>query len=214
MKNPCVSFDLSDKVYCADVHYPIAAIVTADGKVSIFTLEGQPKPWKQFQTKLTMQIRCIRILVDSNGSGAPIGFIVGGIEGRAAVVYFEENTTDRKSYPFKCHRTKRQENGSETQEIFPMNDMARHPLHHTVASVGGDGGLCLWDTQAHTMMMRYTAAGHQQAITAVAIEPSGTMMAYACGYDWSRGHEGNDVTVRPRLFLCECKASMTPTNKK
>jgi len=54
--NPIMTFELSEKVYCADVHYPMAVVATADKKVYVYDLTGQPKEFRQIQSKLACQV--------------------------------------------------------------------------------------------------------------------------------------------------------------
>jgi len=65
--------------------------------------------------------------------------------------------------------------------------------------VGSDGRYGFWDKDARTKMK-----GSEQLdlpISACAINPAGTIFAYAASYDWSKGHEHNSPQHKNRILL-------------
>lgn len=48
------------------------------------------------------------------------GFILGSVEGKIAIEYFNEGN---KSYGFKCHRDETE----DSSFIYPVNTLAMHP---------------------------------------------------------------------------------------
>jgi mRNA export factor len=62
--NPIMSIDTGERVYCADVDYPMAVVGTAGRGIIIYTLEGQPKEFKRIEPPLKYQHRCIAIFKD------------------------------------------------------------------------------------------------------------------------------------------------------
>ena len=62
--NPIMSIDTGERVYCADVEYPMAVVGTAGRGLIIYTLEGQPKEFKRIDPPLKYQHRCISIFRD------------------------------------------------------------------------------------------------------------------------------------------------------
>lgn len=65
-----------------------------------------------------------------------------------------------------------------------MNDIAFHPSYGTLATVGSDGRISFWDKDARTKLK--TSDPLPAPVTRCVIHPSGQMMAYAIGYDWSK----------------------------
>ena len=47
------------------------------------------------------------------------------------------------NFTFKCHRSNGVTNGY--QDIYAVNDIAFHPQHGTLATVGSDGRYSFWD---------------------------------------------------------------------
>ena len=71
-----------------------------------------------------------------------IGFALGSVEGRVAIQYVNaQNPKD--NFTFKCHRSNGVTNGF--QDIYAVNDIAFHPAHGTLATVGSDGRFSFWD---------------------------------------------------------------------
>ena len=80
----------------------------------------------------------------------PHGFAVGSIEGRVAIQYVEPALT-KDNFTFKCHRSTVQPS-TNTQEIFAVNGIAFHPIHHTFATIGSDGRYSFWDKDSRTRL--------------------------------------------------------------
>ena len=67
---------------------------------------------------------------------------MGSVEGRVAIQYVNaQNPKD--NFTFKCHRSNGVTNGF--QDIYAVNDIAFHPAHGTLATVGSDGRFSFWD---------------------------------------------------------------------
>lgn len=65
-----------------------------------------------------------------------------------------------------------------------VNDLAFHPSYGTLVTVGSDGKISFWDKDARAKLKISDAL--PAPVTRVTIHPSGQMMAYAIGYDWSK----------------------------
>jgi len=57
--NPILSIDVGERVYVADVDYPMAVVGTAGRGLIIYNLENQPKEYKRVEPPLKYQHRCI-----------------------------------------------------------------------------------------------------------------------------------------------------------
>lgn len=65
-----------------------------------------------------------------------------------------------------------------------MNDIAFHPVHGTLATVGSDGRFSFWDKDARTKLK--TSEQFDQPITTCNFNAQGNIFAYASSYDWSK----------------------------
>ncbi|PAA71690.1 hypothetical protein BOX15_Mlig008585g3 [Macrostomum lignano] len=205
--NPMLSFSLPERVYCADIVYPVAVVCTANRHVMVYSLEGTPTQVKQLQSPLNFQTRCVRVFMDKINRARPTGFAIGSIEGRVGIQYFEP-TQPRDNFTFKCHR---QAGASNFQEIYAVHDLVFHPQHGTLATVGGDGRYVFWDKDARTKLKNSEQL--TQPVTCCNFDPSGSAFTYAIGYDWSRGYEGNDINRKPKIYLHKCGDEVKPSNQ-
>ena len=203
---PMMSIDLPERAYCADVDYPMAVVGTAGRGIIIYQLDGQPQEFKRVESQLKFQHRCVSIFRDKKS--APTGFALGSREGRVAITYLNP-PTPKDNFTFKCHRSAGVTNGF--QEIYAVNDIAFHPQHMTLATVGGDGKFSFWDKDARTKLK--TSEACEQPITKCAFNKDGNIFAYAVSYDWSKGHEHYVAQKKNYIFLRSCFDELRPRQK-
>jgi len=204
--SPMLSLDLPERAYCADVDYPMAVVGTAGRGIVIYQLDGQPKEFKKVESPLKYQHRCIKIFRDKKA--APTGFAIGSVEGRVAIQYVNA-ANPKDNFTFKCHRNNGAVNGF--QDIFAVNDIAFHPVHGTLSTVGSDGRFSFWDKDARTKLK--TSEACDQPITKCVFNKDGQIFAYAVSYDWSKGHEFFNSQKKNYIFLRSCFDDLKPRQK-
>lgn len=219
--NPIMSINLSERVYCADVVYPMAVVGTSNRRIHVYQLEGQPQEYRAMESPLKYQHRCISIFLDRKNTAAsfnqqpanpqPTGFALGSIEGRVAIQYINP-VNPKDNFTFKCHRSNGAGNNSH-QDIYAVNTIAFHPIHGTLATGGSDGRYGFWDKDARTKQK--TSEAFDQPVTNCCFNPQGTIMAFSVCYDWSKGHEGYDPSkMKPRIYLKSCFNELKQSVKK
>jgi len=67
-----------------DARFPILVAGTADRKISIFDLNNPSAPFKEMESPLKYQTRCITCFPTNDG------FAIGSIEGRVAIQYVQD----------------------------------------------------------------------------------------------------------------------------
>ena len=73
----------------------------------------------------------------------------------------------------------------QTMHVYiQVNDIAFHPVHGTLATVGSDGRFSFWDKDARTKLK--TSEQLDQPISCCAFNAQGQIFAYASSYDWSK----------------------------
>lgn len=204
--NPMMSINLPERAYCADVDYPMAVVGTAGRGIIIYQLDGGPKEFKKVESPLKYQHRCVSIFRDKNKT--PTGFAIGSVEGRVAIQYVQP-ANPKDNFTFKCHRSNGQVNGF--QDIYAVNDIAFHPIHGTLATVGSDGRFSFWDKDARTKLK--TSEPCEQPITKSAFNKDGQIFAYSVSYDWSKGHEFHNTQKKNYIFLRSCFDELKPRPK-
>jgi len=75
-----------------------------------------------------------------------------------------------------------------------VNDIAFHPIHGTLATVGSDGSFSFWDKDARTKLKPSEAM--EQPITRCCFNNNGQIFAYAVSYDWSKVSQSVCVCVQ------------------
>lgn len=157
----------------------MAVVGTANRHVIIYSLENQPQEYKRHESPLKYQHRCVAIFNDMKKK-SPAGYALGSIEGRVAIQYLNP-VNPKDNFTFKCHRV----NGAANfQDIYAVNDIAFHPIHGTLVTVGSDGTFSFWDKDARTKLKSSELL--DQSITKCAFSAGGHIFAYAVGYDWSK----------------------------
>ncbi|CAD5209854.1 unnamed protein product [Bursaphelenchus xylophilus] len=202
------TINLPDKVFCTDLLYPFAVVGLGNRRIKQYKLEGQPQEFSDIESPLKHQSRCVSIFKNKMNN-QPAGFALGSIEGRVAIQTIESSNA-KDNFTFKCHRSPDLVNGF--QEIYPINDVCFHPIHYTLATVGGDGRFMLWDKDARTKLKNSEQMPKQ--ITKCHVHHGGNVMAYATGYDWSKGHEGNIGPTNAKIYLHAVADEMKPRQKK
>lgn len=201
--NPILQFQLPERCYTADVEYPMAVVGTANRHVIIYSLENQPQEFKRHESPLKYQHRCVSIFNDMKKK-SPAGYALGSIEGRVAIQYLNP-VNPKDNFTFKCHRV----NGTANfQDIYAVNDIAFHPIHGTLVTVGSDGTFSFWDKDARTKLK--SSETLDQSITKCAFSAGGHIFAYAVGYDWSKGHEFYNPQKKSYILLRSCFEELKP----
>ncbi|KAG2396279.1 Protein RAE1-like protein [Vigna angularis] len=116
---------------------------------------------------------------------------VGSIEGRVGVHHLDDSQQG-KNFTFKCHR--------EGNEIYSVNSLNFHPVHHTFATAGSDGAFNFWDKDSKQRLKAMLRCN--QPIPCSTFNSDGSIFAYSVCYDWSKGAENsNPTTAKTYIFL-------------
>ena len=87
--------------------------------------------------------------------------------------------------------------GNTYKIVLQVNDIAFHPVHGTLATVGSDGTFSFWDKDARTKLK--PSEPMEQPITRCCLNHNGQIFAYAVSYDWSK--VSRVINVKD-LFYC------------
>ncbi|XP_017494730.1 PREDICTED: mRNA export factor-like [Rhagoletis zephyria] len=207
--NPGMTVNLAEKSYCADAQYPMAVVSLANRAIIVYSLENGISQFKQIESPLKYQHRCVSIFTDrEKPNNPPTGFAIGSVEGRVAIQYLSP-ANPKDNFTFKCHRS----NGTNNnfQDVFVVHDISFHPQHGTLATVGSDGRYSFWDKDARTKLK--TSEQVEQSITRSAFSARGEIFAYASSYDWSKGHEFYNPQKKNYIFLHSCFEELRPRKK-
>jgi len=197
---PAATLQLPERVYSMDVKFPLCVVGCAERHLLVYNLQQiqqNPNPYKQGQTALKFQTRCVSCFPDKTG------YAVGSIEGRCSIAYIEDTS---KSFAFKCHRS--------DKEIFAVNSIDFHPSMGTFATAGGDGIFMFWDKENRQRLKQFNSC--HLPVTVGKFSAQGDMYAYAVSYDWAKGHEYNHPSLPKAVMVHkvqEAEVKPKPANK-
>ncbi|KAL4614724.1 hypothetical protein ACB092_07G074100 [Castanea dentata] len=183
--NPVHTQQLLDRCYALTVRHPLMVVGTADRNLVVFNLQNPQTEFKRIASPLKHQTRCVAAFPDQQG------FLVGSIEGRVGVHHLDD-AQQGKNFTFKCHR--------EGNEIYAVNSLNFHPVHHTFATAGSDGAFNFWDKDSKQRLKAMLRCS--QPIACSTFNNDGSIYAYSVCYDWSKGAENqNPATANTHIFL-------------
>ncbi|KAJ9687144.1 hypothetical protein PVL29_015840 [Vitis rotundifolia] len=183
--NPVHTQQLPDRCYALTVRHPLMVVGTADRNLIVFNLQNPQTEFKRITSPLKYQTRCVAAFPDQQG------FLVGSIEGRVGVHHLDD-AQQSKNFTFKCHR--------EGNEIYSVNSLNFHPVHHTFATAGSDGAFNFWDKDSKQRLKAMSRCS--QPIPCSTFNNDGSIFAYSVCYDWSKGAENhNPATAKTYIFL-------------
>ena len=123
------------------------------------------------------QTRVLRCMPNSEG------YALGTVEGRIAIEYIDMEEHNRRTYSFKCHRIKNKAKG--TEDVYPVNAIAFHPIHGTFATGGCDGFVYTWDGNAKKRLAHF--ARYPTSVASIDFSADGSLLAVAASYTFEKG---------------------------
>ncbi|KAF8822191.1 mRna export protein [Cardiosporidium cionae] len=183
--NPVLQKNIQSKIYAMDLNGSILCIGDNQRQLFVWDLSKSldHQPLKLIST-LKMQTRSLSLF--PTNSSAP-GVAVGSIEGRCAIMHFDENMSKSQNFCFKCHRV--EERG--VSSIYSVNCISFHSKRPTFATGGSDGKIILWDKDTRHRVKQFDPLG--TPVTACKFNRSNNLMAYAEGYDWHKGVDPQEL---------------------
>lgn len=182
---PAFSYQLPDKCYGLDVCYPLMVVASGNSDILTFDLNNPTKAYSQIKSELKQQTRDVLCFPTKTA------FAYSCIFGRVAIQSLDKSAASKESFTFKCHRT-----GSN---VYPVNKLAAHPTLGVFATAGSDGTIVFWD-RINRKRLSSIQKHSGSYITALKYNTQGTMIAYATGYDWSKGYNP-DETAKAGIFI-------------
>jgi len=188
---PALFFDLGKKIYSMSLANHLLVVAMADRVLTYFNLSklggNNFGPELRFESHLKYQTRCVSAFPEANG------YAIGSIEGRVAVKYINFNEvkpfndevkqmSHNDDFAFRCHRT-----GDNNSDVYPVNAIAFNQTYGTFCTGGGDGQWMIWDKDSRTRL-KQGGFTNKAAITALDYSFNGDILAFAGGYDWSKGY--------------------------
>jgi len=187
-------------VHYMDCSYPLLVTAHQDRFIHVWNLEKNISmenynPIDVVESPLKFATSAVSCFADGKG------YAVGSIEGRCGIQNYDVNKEDKNrgmDFCFKCHRNENPKNKSA--DVYSVNGFAFNKKYNTFATYGSDGTFVTWNKDTKS---KYKGSKKMPSpVTACDFDDNANMVAYAIGYDWSRGAEGTKEMPHPvRLFI-------------
>lgn len=203
---PVMTYNLQKKIYTMSLTHPLLVVGCESRIITYFNLNklnsGTFVPECMFDSHLKFQTRSIATFPEGNG------YAIGSIEGRVAIKFVDLNkiptiTEDTKSmntpedFAFRCHRA-----GDNMVDVYPVNTIRFNPAYGTFTTGGGDGTWIIWCKDSRSRLKQGYHV-NKPPITAVDYSSNGDLLAYASGYDYSKGFAFDNQIV-PKISIHYC----------
>lgn len=192
--SPIATVQLPERCYTLDTTYPLMVVGCAERKIMLFDLNNPTAVFRTVDSPLKWQTR----VVSCFGNDC---YAVGSVEGRVAIQYADMKRA-ADNFSFRCHRQDGP-SGKNESLIFPVNDLAYHPVHGTFATSGSDGTYAFWDKDARSRLKSFDPA--PGPVIAGQFNRTGSLFGYAISYDWHKGHSGMTSSHPNKIMLHICK---------
>ena len=209
-KDPICSYQFYNKVYSMAYARNLFVVALSENVMAYFNLDNLQKnkfePELIYSSHIKTHIKKVVVLNEGNY------YLEGSSEGRIAVKNVNFYTkpqiigdgnfginTENKDYAFKCHREYRPV--ENVVQAYPINDMSVNPIYGSVASAGGNGKFVIWDILEKSRVYERESCEDKTPLTAIEYNKNGDLLAYASGYDWSRGAKFAHLYTRPKIFI-------------
>lgn len=213
---PVLVIQMPERVYCMDLAQKLLVVGCAERNVSVIDLTNPQQIFKLVMSPLKFQTRSIACFP------LGIGYAISSIEARCAIQYIDDAEQLKSGFSFRCHRklpngtpansTRAQLGPDSETHLYTVNSLVFHPIYGTFATGGSDGTFCFWDKDAKQRLKTFPNVG--APITSMSFNRNGTIFAYARGYDWAQGYQGNRPDYPTDVKLHSLKDDETKQKKK
>lgn len=178
---PAQVIDLKSPIYAMDAEG--TNLVVATGDRNLHVIDNRCLHQVVVQSALQSQIRCLAWSHDTKVA-------TGGIEGVVSLqdVYAQRSGVSQ-TFPYHQQRGK----------AFAINAISFNKKHGFFASAGADRLIRFWKANREGSKRLQTLPPTKLPVSAAKFDESGSLFAYACSYDWSKGsgfaqgQKGNDI---------------------
>ena len=210
-QNPVKTYQFYNKIYSMSYAKNLFVVSMSENAMAYFDLDklrqGSFEPELIYSSHIKSHIKKVLVLNQGNC------YLEGSSEGRIAVKYISlyskpsivgndnYGIQSSKDFAFKCHRHVKKIGNDNIVYVYPINDMSVNPEYGSVVSVGGDGSYSIWDIDNKSKVHDRENCEDKTPLTATDINKDGKLLAYASGYDWSKGAQFAYLYTRPKIFI-------------
>ena len=177
---PVATVALPERGYAVCSAQKLLVASCANKQIVLINLESPQNIYKTQDSPLKYQTQAIAC--QSTGAG----YAAGSVEGRCAIQYLNPTGT-ASNFTFRCHRKQVGTTAKPVEEVYPVTAVTFHPQFLSLVTAGADGVFHLWDTESRRRICYSKPLN--DPVNAICFNAQGTLLAYATGYDWSKGFQ-------------------------
>lgn len=209
--NPIKTYQFYNKIYSMAYAKNLLVVALSENVMAYFNLsklnQNIFEPELIYSSYIKSHTKKVVVLNEGNC------YLEGSAEGRIAVknisFYSKPSFSSEGNYSihsdgdfaFKCHREVKGFGIDKVVQAFSINDMCVNPVYGSVATAGGNGVYSIWDIGKKAKVYDRENNEDKSPITAVEYNANGDLLAYASGYDWSRGAQFANLYPRPKIYI-------------
>ena len=222
-KDPVKTYQFYNKVYSMSYAKELLVLSLSENVMAYFNLDKLRQnifePELIYSSYIKSHIKKVLVLKEGNC------YLEGSAEGRIAVKYinFYSKPTiigdgnygiqSSNDFAFKCHREVKTFGNDKVVQAYQINDMSVNPIYGSVATAGGNGAYTIWDIGQKSRIHEPDNNEDKTPITAIDFNGAGNLLAYASGYDWSRGAKFANLYTRPKIYVHYLQQSQRKSKK-
>lgn len=175
-------------------------------QIEVYDPRNWASPLEVRESGLKHQVRTLRTLPRGDG------YALATVDGRVSIEYFDPSSeAQNQRFAFKCHR----QPGPVEDVVHPVNLLVFHPVHETLFTAGLDGYVCLWNWHQRKRMKQYPQLpSWPQAVVAVDVDSTGTLLAVAASDDSYKNGRRGSVRQESRIYVRQLGESECAPKRK
>ncbi|KAI8074484.1 WD40-repeat-containing domain protein [Gongronella butleri] len=188
---------LGHKVFSMDLRGHLLGAALTDRETRVFDTRKMSEPLHSIRVPQRHMLKCLRITPDATGMA------VASIDGRVCLELFDRSSEADRTFAWRAHRHTLQVEDKDTdlikdtEVVYPVNALAFHPIHGTLATGGSDCTVFVWNTRSRRRLRQFTRFNEE--IAQIDIDPTGSQLAVASSYTFDEGprrHAPDTIYIR------------------
>ncbi|KAG9151952.1 hypothetical protein Leryth_002214 [Lithospermum erythrorhizon] len=152
-------------------------MVAAGSSVHIYDLRQFSGSVQSRESNRNFRIKCVRPICGAEG------FVVGSVDGRVALEYFNQSNLNSDGYTFRCHPRRI----DKKYHHAAVNDIVFNPyIHGTFVTGDNDGYVSIWDALSKKRLHEQT---YPNSVVSLSYNHDGLLLAVASGCTYQEANE-------------------------
>ena len=186
-QKPLAEFDIRRKIFCSDIVFPTLALGLSGEKIALINLPTIQKMMssnlvEQIDSPLDIDSQLTNIVLSQERSR----IMTSSHDGRINLSKVIEDGSARYRLANIITFKAQYSDDNRGRVLYPVHSAGFHPtVESFLYSVGADRRIIFWDYKAKQKIRQFQF--ELASVTKAKLSPDGTLLAYALGYDWTKG---------------------------